>query len=274
MPPQPQPMSSTRQARPVQQQLGRDVPLLGALRLVQRLAASGEIGAGILPVAVQEQGVESGRPDRSGGPRCAGSVGPEFDWRPAPEPSPDRALAAARRMSARRPCRLCSSTSSSSYRVRAERDERAVHVAFADRQRRVGHEAAHRLARSGARHPPPGRLTRRRLQGAVGIPDRKPALGHEPPQDRIEEPHRISTRLQPVDQGDPRGVNPWPQELGVAHVKGPRPRITYGSVPGSAPGSNKAAISSVRRRVLVPRHPGRCARRGPASPPPPRCGPR
>ena len=47
------------QVRPVQAQLGGDVPLLGGLRLLQRLVAAREIGAGVLPVAVQEQAVEA-----------------------------------------------------------------------------------------------------------------------------------------------------------------------------------------------------------------------
>ena len=44
-----------RQIRPVELQLGGDMALLGDLRLFQRLVAAREIGAGILPVAVQEQ---------------------------------------------------------------------------------------------------------------------------------------------------------------------------------------------------------------------------
>ena len=51
-------MSSTVQVRPIEAQLGGDVPLLGGLRLLQRLVAAREVGAGVLPVAVEEQAVE------------------------------------------------------------------------------------------------------------------------------------------------------------------------------------------------------------------------
>ena len=42
----------------LQQQLGGDVLLLVVLRLLQRLVAGHEVGAGILPVAVEEEVVE------------------------------------------------------------------------------------------------------------------------------------------------------------------------------------------------------------------------
>src|SRR3546814_11341120 len=46
------------QARPVEQQLGRQVPLLVRLRLIQALLAAAEVGAGILAVGVEEEVVE------------------------------------------------------------------------------------------------------------------------------------------------------------------------------------------------------------------------
>ena len=46
------------QIGPVEQQLGGDVALLRRLRLVDRLVAAREIGAGILPVAIEEEAVE------------------------------------------------------------------------------------------------------------------------------------------------------------------------------------------------------------------------
>src|SRR3546814_7835886 len=46
------------QARPVEQQLGRQVPLLVRLRLIQALLAAAEVGAGILAVGVEEEVLE------------------------------------------------------------------------------------------------------------------------------------------------------------------------------------------------------------------------
>ena len=57
MPPQPEPMSSTRASR-LDQQLGGEMALLGELRVVERLVRVLEIGAAILPVGVEEQRVE------------------------------------------------------------------------------------------------------------------------------------------------------------------------------------------------------------------------
>jgi hypothetical protein len=42
----------------LEQELGRDVALLGGLRLLERLVAGGEVGAGILHVPVEPQAVE------------------------------------------------------------------------------------------------------------------------------------------------------------------------------------------------------------------------
>ena len=47
------------QSRPVQAQLGGDVPLLRGLRLLQRFVTPREIGAGVLPVPIEEQAVEA-----------------------------------------------------------------------------------------------------------------------------------------------------------------------------------------------------------------------
>ena len=47
------------QVRPIEAQFGGDVALLGGLRLLQRLVAAREVGAGVLPVAVEEQAVEA-----------------------------------------------------------------------------------------------------------------------------------------------------------------------------------------------------------------------
>ena len=59
MPPQPQPISRTCRIGPVQtQELGRDVPLLRGLRLLQRFVAAREVAAGVLAVPVKEQRVE------------------------------------------------------------------------------------------------------------------------------------------------------------------------------------------------------------------------
>ncbi len=47
-----------RETRAVQTELRSDMPFLGDLRLFQRLVAAREVGAGILPVAVEEQAVQ------------------------------------------------------------------------------------------------------------------------------------------------------------------------------------------------------------------------
>jgi hypothetical protein len=49
------------QVLPVEDELCRDMPLLGELRLLQRRLRRLEIGAGILPVGVEEQRIELGR---------------------------------------------------------------------------------------------------------------------------------------------------------------------------------------------------------------------
>ena len=51
-------MSSTDKSGPVQTELGGDVTLLGLLRFFKRLVALGEIGAGVLPIAIEEQAVQ------------------------------------------------------------------------------------------------------------------------------------------------------------------------------------------------------------------------
>ena len=55
----PQPRADVEHALPgLEQQLGRDVPLLVELRLLERLVAGLEVGAGILAVAIEEEVVE------------------------------------------------------------------------------------------------------------------------------------------------------------------------------------------------------------------------
>ena len=48
-----------REIRPIETQLGGDMAFLRQLRLFQRFVAAREIGAGILPVAIEEQAVET-----------------------------------------------------------------------------------------------------------------------------------------------------------------------------------------------------------------------
>ena len=47
-----------RKPRTIETELRRDMPLLGELRLFQRFVAAREVGAGVLPVAIEEQTVE------------------------------------------------------------------------------------------------------------------------------------------------------------------------------------------------------------------------
>ena len=142
-PPQPQPMSSTRWPR-LEQQLGGDVALLGELRLVERLIGRLEIGAGILPVGVEEERVEPAVEVvvmRDVAPRAAARI--ELLRPPAQDSACSHAAAPRRRTlgaSGRGRCEQ--------VRDRAVFDHQpAVHIGFAEPQLGIEQHAALGAAR-------------------------------------------------------------------------------------------------------------------------------
>ena len=124
-----------REIRAGRAELGGDVPLLGRLRLFQRLVAAREVGARILPVAIQEQAVEPAVQVVVMGdvaPRAAGRV----ELVEAP-PSPQPTAAEDRTDGVRPASRNWYRTSSTSWMLQSTGRQAAVHVGFAEGQLRI-----------------------------------------------------------------------------------------------------------------------------------------
>ncbi len=125
-----------RQARPVEQQFRGDVPLLRHLGLVDRLVAAREVGARVLPVAVEEQAVEPAVEVvvvRDVAPRPPGGV----ELRQPPRHQPDRLAQLHHRVAAGLRRQVGDQHVQHLEDAAADRDEPALHVALADGQRRV-----------------------------------------------------------------------------------------------------------------------------------------
>ena len=132
-----------RQVRPVEAELRGDVPLLGDLRLFQRLVAVREVGAGVLPVAIEEQAVEPAVQVvvvRDVAPRAVRRV-------VLVDAAPDDAEGGAQpgdRMARGVRHHVEREHLDHVVDAAAVRDQATVHVGLADRERRVQHQPADR----------------------------------------------------------------------------------------------------------------------------------
>ena len=184
-----------RQVRAGQAKLGGEVALLGRLRFLQRLVAAAEIGAGVLPVAIEEQAVQPAtevvvvrhvaeRPRR----RIVLVDATLQQAQCRSQPSDRQAVGIRREVADQHVEHVVDA-------ARVGR-QRAVHVALADRERRVQHQPAHRGAgvdgdaafRSG-----PAGVT---VQSSVGPAHGQPPDRYEPLEDCVQCcPHRSDPNL-------------------------------------------------------------------------------
>jgi hypothetical protein len=216
-------MSST--SSPGRAKLCLDVALLGELRGLQRLVAAREIGAGILPVAIQEQAVEPAVEVVMVGhvalrARC---------WVVLVEAPPQIGQSHAQpgdRMAVRLRHHVHAEHVEQLVDRAVERHQRAVHVVFGEMQRGIEHQPAHRAAveqRHAALRPVLG-------AGIGGHPlvrpsHGQPAVTNETPQNRIE--YRVHG---PVDIVDTTMTLLWPMQIRFvkASVRQPTDRLPCG----------------------------------------------
>ena len=114
----------------VDQQLGRDMTLLGELRFFEALPGPLEIGARILPVGVEEEVDRAGDPDRNGG-RCSRARAPyrcaDGSGAPRCAPCPNRRPS----FSPAQPTEFARAELEKIIEVAVRQFEPAVHVKFA-----------------------------------------------------------------------------------------------------------------------------------------------